>query len=257
MVSDILERCVLLALVLGPMQGCLVSFDGYEKRPTPVDVPVDSGLVDTGIATDAVVLDAAEELGQPDVTCSPCDPIRQCGCPQGLACDRFTGPAQCREVQAMGTEADLCTEPEQCAPGYTCASLLGEDFSCFKWCNSDSDCSGGSRLCALAATGGTLCGSSCSPVDGAGCPATLNCYLSYSTARELSFTVCVSSGIGEQGDLCERPDDCSQGHHCLPSGECARYCEVATGKGCEGTQATCQQMVPKAVVDGIEYGVCQ
>lgn len=124
----------------------------------PACPPSDAGVADHDAAPpsdggDAAAIDASDApvdaasdsapCALPDGSNYECDPLAQCGCGFGMACDLLDvsswiaeeGSA-CRPAGIAKPYAD-CAQDEDCRPGFTCISE-----NCRRICAADSDCDG-------------------------------------------------------------------------------------------------------------------
>lgn len=308
------------ALALAALARCGGAVDGDEARDG-VDASVDAACVpgapgcppsDAGApdqdaslapeggdapASDAsdAPLDAGSDSGPcilPDGSSYECDPLAQCGCGFGMACDLLgltswiakEGSA-CRPA-GIAKPYTHCAEDEDCRPGFTCVSE-----NCRTICATDSDCDGVDpyRKCINFEKYETF-GTSVLPYGY--CIAACDPITPTSDHNDPTFVPCgpgfhcvpgeawVEKGAGMGfcmfwsdkprlgwGQPCEKWADCMPGFACVPepvdgglaepgSGElaCRRWCEV--GSICSSATGTHPCTPVGLSVGPIELGLC-
>ncbi len=214
-------------------------------------------------ARDDGMLDAAEDGDVSDAaTCSPCDPIAQCGCGSGQACYLpATGdPTICNSAGSLPQGA-LCNVDTDCAPGLSCQLFLSSMGVCEPYCRSDADCD---DTCAGLVVGGASvggCQTTCNPMTGGGCAAPLACRTAILFPQSGGQRMGVGCGddVGAgQGAPCMRLSDCGPGFACV-NYECSALCLVAapacpSGYVCLAFPAG--GAPSRLIVGGVEYGAC-
>jgi hypothetical protein len=201
---------------------------------------------------------------------APCKLVApQCGCPDGEMCSiKNTGDIACH---APGTKQldEECVGLYGCDAGLLCLNASSTKSVCGKYCDDDSQCSGG--LCLIELTdpsnppqslpGVTLCTDDCSPLTNAGCQANLglSCQIGQEqTGQMRTFTICSGSGSGAQGSTCVDSEDCAVGSACFTLSDnslvCLKYCNVGNPV-CPGA-AACSPFSEPLIYKGIEYGAC-
>lgn len=242
--------------------------------PTP-----DSGTPDSGMGT--------PDAGNPNLTCDlatqDCDAGSEClliqlmsgdfgsACRAG-ACDLVKqdcgGGNKCTYVASDGgsergcTGAGTATEGQPCSPTTTsnsCAAGLiclpktfsdgGTADTCFKFCNTTSDCSGGEACFVVVEPPGNderplVCDHPCA-LFGQDCPPGAACY----PGPEVPG--CYPEGTIALGQPCTFSDQCVKGAACI-GGTCAQLCELPSGMpAC--TSGSCQPIMVPNVPDA---GAC-
>lgn len=161
---------------------------GAPECPAPDASGTDAGVPD--VTDDVTDVDAAppdassdaDAMGDADAApCAPipgvvgpCDPMAQCGCPAGQACDNpaaglddaghIVPVTRCRDAGTIGAFAGSCNGDRDCAPGLAC--WYG---GCYPFCLKDSDCEGAPPYQTCFPREGLrpygVCGRQCDPAD--------------------------------------------------------------------------------------------
>jgi hypothetical protein len=148
-----------------------------------------------------------------------------------------------------GTQGQACSAPNGCAKGLLC--LNGK---CEKYCYTDSNCGGGSAICAslISVPGASefpaACYTvvTCDPLNQATCTGGQGCYLGQ------SGPICAPAGTVAVNGTCTPQANCVPGAICIgggTSGTCKNLCNLDGGTpNCGG--AACQGL------SGVPYGAC-
>lgn len=183
-----------------------------------------------------------------------CDPVCQAGCKCMEKCgvDGVTGMSACRAASPPFLKlSESCDASEAskdaCQPGLICLREVRDvcGSHCYRFCRSDSDCSGGAR-CAIdvrfqmAAPTYRVCTppqESCAPWGAARCVSGMRptpafgCYILSSAARDA--TVCDCAGtkplwMPGSTETCTFEHECQPGLECIKlgaePGRCRRVC---------------------------------
>ena len=182
----------------------------------------------------------------------------------------------CRKTTGTGTEGVACnaSNPTTCAAGYSCGeSADTTDSVCYKFCNTDTDCTAPGGWChpgplqTGAGEGFTAktCTLDCDPMKQAGCGTGQSCNLGISTDRTRLYTDCIAAGAGGYQDACTENADCQVGFSCLTvsvNGSanqqmCLQLCTIMPVGMCPSGQA-CQAIPPPNTLPGgtTQYGWC-
>lgn len=239
------------------------------------------GLVDSGVDSPMDAPEDVEPCPPLDGATGPCDPMAQCGCPTGSACDLTSQSSAspgttCRPV-GNANPYHYCDADPDCQAGYTCVWS-----ACRRICAFDSDCDGVDpfRKCAHTSYGPSgkgpygFCTNPCdpaspqSPAEGyVPCGPGFHCNPlpppNYATGQ----TGCAHySAVPKQyeGQPCTWIEHCEPAYACVPQAfpgdagaggpsVCRRWCHAATGALCS-SPATC---VPTGIYAGtMELGYC-
>jgi hypothetical protein len=226
-------------------------------------------IVDSADSSDAVGDDAnadgangVDALGvDTPVNPSTCTlVIPQTGCTDNTACyiDIDTIVQDCLAAGSAAENAH-CTNTNDCEPGTGCANVDG-DKSCHRYCNTTADCTGGpGSICQynIVGTNANVCSASCDPDANTGCASSAGCRVFYGgPGGTTALTECGAVGTATQGQLCLVGGDgaCAGGYACV-SYRCEKICKVAAND-CTGGKH-CVASAPAAIINGINYGVCE
>ena len=207
----------------------------------------------------------------------PCSITPQCGCtdPGHPACDLGSGSTNaCRAAVTTGVEGTACTAAAGCAAGYTCVGG-GGNFSCEKYCASNTDCIAPRGQCVIGLTDGSgsaiagavVCSSNCDPSTATNslCPSGWTCDLFGSTYMGTTYNIadCRLAGTQGNGASCTpngttAGTTCAAGYSCVNTGSnvCKKICNKTANTGCSGTGGTCTSFTTPDMIGGTEYGVC-
>jgi len=122
-------------LLLGRSE-CLKWCDGHDDCTGP------GGACDLGISFDGVDIPGA-------TTCTPqCNPDTSEGCPAGWGCHVYirndaSGAESICAPAGAGTQGATCSKENECAPGFTCVSSLGQCLQNCQFVPLGNECSGG------------------------------------------------------------------------------------------------------------------
>ncbi|HXJ22574.1 MAG TPA: hypothetical protein VMT03_20315 [Polyangia bacterium] len=196
----------------------------------------------------------ASTCSRPAASGASCNPTCQSGCECGWCGLDIDGKVKCLEgtpgtKTVPGTVCDP-TNPNDCAPGLYCRAEQCGGGRCYKFCESDDDCSGTNTKCRVSQNGVQLCllpDPSCDPVNvnQSGCPSGFACYPAN------PGTVCECPGSSGSGVSCLLTETCLPGYQCvtltnmIKDATCQRLCR--TSSDCGGG-STC--------VPGGDYGYC-
>jgi hypothetical protein len=199
----------------------------------------------------------------------PCSIEPQCGCtdPGHPACDLGSGSSNaCRFATPAGVEGHTCTAPTECAAQYTCVGG-GGNFSCEKYCTSNTDCIAPRGQCVIQLTDGTnpipgavVCSSNCDPASttNALCPSGWTCDLFSATYMTVDHSIadCRLAGSAGNGAACSTTVACAAGYSCVNTGSdvCKKICNKTMNTGC--TSGSCMSFTTPVTIGGTEYGVC-
>jgi len=196
---------------------------------------------------------------------TPCKLVSpQCGCPAGQGCYLGSGSTRICGTAGPEVEGQACSGETSCQPGMLCIGASAGNTYCSRFCNTDTDCTGGAgSICLIELNDGaggsipgvTLCTAHCSPVTSTGCPSGMACGLGQEETGAMRwFTGCIEAGSVTAGGACTDVE-CAPGHVCI-GGFCERWCRVGSTGDCGGLEV-CTGFTDAPSVGGVEYGVCQ
>lgn len=254
---------VLIAMLLGAGCGRV----GFSVLGPPGDGGIDAahdGSTDSGEdgATnfDAEPTDAGFDVGAPCAE-MPCRlVIPQCGCPDGLACQRTMRGTPVRECVPPGGNlpGQPCDQSIQCVTGHTCFGLSGFPGICSRYCDSSAQCEGPGAACVIftaPSEGVGACSHPCNPIEDLGCPESHGCHIVRTMSIEgiaVATTGCLDPAGPAPGEPCTAL--CAVGATCV-GGTCVQVCVVEGAPICPG-MGMCQPTMPPTVIGEIEYGTC-
>jgi len=199
----------------------------------------------------------------------PCSIEPQCGCtdPGHPACDLGSGSAnECRYATTTGVEGHTCVAPTECAAQYTCVGG-GGNYSCEKYCTSNTDCIGPRGQCVIQLTDGTnpipgavVCSSNCDPSTATNslCPTNWTCDLFTATYMNVDHAIadCRLAGSASNNVACSSTVACAAGYSCVNTGSnvCKKLCNKTANTGC--STGACTSFTTPVTIGGTEYGVC-
>jgi len=223
------------------------------------------GTSASGPAADAGPADAPVHIDA-RTTCddagASCDVFLSCGCAASDKCAPATSGLACTTA-GSGAAGDACDSDAKCARGTTCVAYAG-GTTCHAFCDDAHPCApqtacyieaadrGGSQV-------GMICGPSCSLL-GQDCPAALGCYPA-DQAVDPDHGICLTPGVGIQGEACSRMTSCAVGFGCIdPAGPatpiCAKICALGGGAAscAPGSGLTCRKLLGSSA--NSQTGVC-
>lgn len=234
----------LVLLLVGALGGC--------------DYAVDAAYCGGGekCETDAGSRDADEpDVAGGDAGCvkpagQACGVVPQCGCEGTKACHEGPiGQFSCYEAGTSKTNA-ACTEPGDCAAGWTCEKSSWGDGLCKPYCLTSESSTCPSGVCAGSGDVG-VCSASCDPLHPTACSPDGACGF-----VTLTTTQCVSPGTGTGVGGCSSGSTCAAGYQCVsPPGDCRRMCApAASPNGCPASMPKCTPST--FVYQGAAIGIC-
>lgn len=191
-----------------------------------------------------------------------CDVFLSCGCAPTDKCTPATNGLACMPA-GSGAAGDSCGSDATCARGTTCVAFAGAT-TCHPFCDDAHACPA-STACYIEAADrngvqvGMLCGPSCTLLT-QDCPGALGCYPA-DQAVDPDHGICLSPGVGTQGQSCSQMTNCAPGYGCIdPAGSatpiCAKICALGGGApSCDpGSGATCRKLLGSSA--NSQTGVC-
>jgi len=189
-----------------------------------------------------------------------CDPILQCGCPEGYMCtiiyENSSSSRVCVRPIGEKKEGESCNAYD-CAPGLMCA----DDGICRKICKDNSDCTRNGQ-CYRSIEGDYLftCNVWCNLITGENCPEELKCVYIFKPDVPYFSDCHISTGNSGYLEDCNKASDCLQGMFCVSDvGKCGGYiCSKPCQQDpvCPEEFPFCACNIGFGTIDGVTYGFC-
>lgn len=170
----------------------------------------------------------------------PCEPIADEGCAAWETCTWASLDAEEPTCQPGGPGApgDPCSEATGCSAG-VCLALNETGSVCHALCEVATDCPDEAPCLDLEGLPFDVCEQwssyvVCALLDPTDCPEGHGCYV----VGTQPDPVCLVSGAGQVGELCDEANGCEAGGACA-EGVCQTLCDPAAAEPCPAPLQTC------------------
>jgi hypothetical protein len=218
--------------------------------------------VDAAVADAEIWPDARTECWDPDAGIEDCDYFLGCGC--DTPTEKCSPAPSGRECFAAGAKVagETCVSEDECVAQTTCLPYAGE-MRCMSLCDPAHPCAADLTTCYIKVTNGgdppieigRVCGQICSLTaqdclyDGQGC------YQSMTWAPILEKGICLTAGLGTQGNTCARATDCDEGFLCInQAGSTTSVCAKICDRG--GNEPSCDEGSCQPLSGEVQTGIC-